>query len=33
MKQNQANHEYVARYCMDHGLRMNMQLHLFASLA
>jgi len=33
MKANQANHEYAAQYCMTHGLRFNMQMHLFASLA
>ncbi len=33
MKVNKKNHEYTARYCLDHGLRFNMQLHLFASLA
>jgi 7-carboxy-7-deazaguanine synthase len=30
---NQKNHEYVARYCMQHGLRLNLQMHLYASLA
>ena len=33
MKANQANHEYAARYCAQHGLIFNMQLHLFASIA
>lgn len=33
MKQNQKNHEYAARYCMQYGLRFNLQVHLFASLA
>lgn len=27
------NHEYVGQYCMAHGLKMNMQMHLFANLA
>jgi 7-carboxy-7-deazaguanine synthase len=27
------NHAYVGKYCMDHGFRMNMQMHLFANLA
>lgn len=27
------NHEYVGKYCMDHGFKMNMQMHLFANLA
>lgn len=30
---NQKNHEYAARYCMQHGLKLNLQLHLYASLA
>jgi hypothetical protein len=33
MKSNQANHEYAAKYCAQHGFIFNMQLHLFASLA
>lgn len=33
LKENQANHEYTARYCMDHGLKLNLQMHLYASLA
>jgi len=33
LPQNQLNHEYVAQYCMEHGCRMQMQVHLFASLA
>lgn len=33
LKANQANHEYTARYCMDHGLKLNLQMHLYASLA
>lgn len=27
------NHEYVGQYCMQHGLKMNIQMHLFANLA
>lgn len=27
------NHEYVGKYCIENGLRMNMQMHLFANLA
>jgi len=27
------NHEHVGKYCMDHGFKMNMQMHLFANLA
>jgi 7-carboxy-7-deazaguanine synthase len=33
LKENQTNHEYVARYCMDYGFRLNLQMHLYASLA
>lgn len=33
MKANQANHEYAARYCAEHGLILNLQIHLYASLA
>ncbi len=28
----QKNHEYAAMYCMEHGLRLSLQMHLFASL-
>lgn len=33
MQQNQLNHEYTARYCVDHGYIFNLQMHLYASLA
>lgn len=33
MKANQANHEYTARYCIDNGCILNLQLHLYAGLA
>lgn len=33
LEANQKNHEYVARYCMQHGFRLNLQMHLYASLA
>lgn len=33
LKENQANHEYTARYCMEHGFKLNLQMHLYASLA
>lgn len=33
LAENQANHEYTAKYCMEHGLRLNLQMHLYASLA
>jgi 7-carboxy-7-deazaguanine synthase len=33
MPANQINHEYAAKYCMDYGFRLNLQVHLYASLA
>jgi organic radical activating enzyme len=33
LKDNQTNHEYTAKYCMEHGFRLNLQMHLYASLA
>lgn len=33
MEQVKLNHRYVGQYCMQHGLRMQMQMHLFAGLA
>jgi len=33
MKANQDNHEYVGNFCVQHGYIMNLQIHLFASLA
>ena len=33
MRENQKNHEYTARYCAKHGHILNLQLHLYASLA
>lgn len=33
MEEIAKNHEYVGKYCMDHGFKMNMQMHLFANLA
>jgi 7-carboxy-7-deazaguanine synthase len=33
MEKNAANHKYVGQYCMDHGFKMQMQMHLFASIA
>lgn len=33
LQENQINHEYVAKYCMTHGLKLNLQMHLYASLA
>lgn len=33
MDENQKNHEYTAKYCVSHGFILNLQVHLFASLA
>lgn len=33
MKRNQQNHEYAATYCLEHGLNLNLQMHLYASVA
>ena len=33
MPENQKNHEYAARYCSQHGFILNLQIHLYASLA
>lgn len=33
MTANEANHKHVGQYCMQHGLKMQMQMHLFASIA
>ena len=33
LSENQSNHEYTAKYCMDHGFKLNLQMHLYASLA
>lgn len=33
MEQNKRNHEYTAKYCLEHGCILNLQLHLYASLA
>lgn len=30
---NEANHKYTARYCMDHGFKLNLQMHLYAGLS
>lgn len=32
-EQNQKNHEYAAHYALEHGFKLNLQLHLYASLA
>lgn len=33
MSQNQKNHEYAAKYCLEHGCIFQVQIHLLASLA
>jgi len=33
MAENQKNHEYAAKYCARHGYTLNLQVHLYASLA
>ena len=33
MKANQTNHEYTAAYCANNGFTLNLQIHLYASLA
>lgn len=33
LKANQANHEYAAKYCLEHGYRLNLQMHLYVSMA
>jgi hypothetical protein len=33
LEANQRNHEYTGQYCVENGLRLNLQQHLYASLA
>jgi organic radical activating enzyme len=33
MQENQVNHEYAAQFCVKHGFILNLQIHLYASLA
>jgi organic radical activating enzyme len=33
LKENEKNHKYTANYCMLHGFRLNLQMHLYAGLA
>lgn len=33
MGENQKNHEYAAQFCVKHGYILNLQIHLYASLA
>jgi 7-carboxy-7-deazaguanine synthase len=30
---NQANHEYTGKYCLDYGFKLNLQQHLYVSMA
>ena len=31
--ENEKNHKYTARYCMEHGFKLNLQMHLYAGLS
>lgn len=33
LEQNQKNHEYAANYCLQHGFRLNLQMHLYVGKA
>ena len=33
LTENQANHEYTGKYCLDHGFRLNLQQHLYVGMA
>lgn len=33
LEQNKANHEWAAQYCMQYGLRLSLQQHLYAGIA
>lgn len=33
LEENQKNHEYAAQFCVKHGYILNLQIHLYASLA
>lgn len=33
MAENQKNHEYVAKFCIKNGYTLNLQMHLYASMA
>ncbi len=32
-EENEKNHKYTASFCMDHGFKLNLQMHLYAGLA
>jgi organic radical activating enzyme len=33
LEANQRNHEYTGKYCLDHGFKLNLQQHLYVSMA
>ena len=33
LAENQANHEFTGKYCLDHGFRLNLQQHLYVGMA
>ena len=33
LEENQANHEFTGKYCLDHGFRLNLQQHLYVGMA
>jgi len=33
LAENQANHEYTGNYCLNHGFKLNLQQHLYVSMA
>ena len=33
LKENEKNHKYTAHYCMQHGFKLNLQMHLYAGLS
>ena len=33
LEENEKNHKYTAQYCIHNGLRLNLQMHLYAGLA
>jgi 7-carboxy-7-deazaguanine synthase len=33
LTENQSNHEFTAKYCLENGFRLNLQQHLYASMA
>jgi 7-carboxy-7-deazaguanine synthase len=33
LKENELNHKFTAHYCMQHGFKLNLQMHLYAGLS